>query len=95
MNEAPRYLRAGGRLLVISFHSLEDRMTKQAIRYWQHGPYVPGGLPRLPWAPVLEARSKAIVASDEEAAKNPRARSARLRVAVRTEAPVPADAQVE
>lgn len=64
----PNYLKPGGRLAVISFHSLEDRMVKQAFRddhRWE----------------VLTR--KPLEASDEELAVNPRARSAKLRVAAR------------
>jgi 16S rRNA (cytosine1402-N4)-methyltransferase len=60
-------LAAGGRLAVISFHSLEDRLAKRALRE-------DGGRWRL-W------RRKAVKASMEEIAANPRARSARLRAA--------------
>ena len=61
-------LRPGGRLAVISFHSLEDRRVKEAFR----------DDPRL--TPLSR---KPIVASDEEIAANPRSRSAKLRVAAR------------
>lgn len=81
-------LKVGGRLAVIAFHSLEDRLVKQFIRqYSSHAP-----LPR--WAvvrevdlpqPPLRAIGKAIKASKAELRANPRARSAILRVAERTE----------
>lgn len=80
----PGYLRVGGRAAIISFHSLEDRAVKQAFRaLCGEGPdEVPRGLPvqREVHAHfrALGGR-KAIVASDEEANHNPRARSARLR----------------
>ncbi|MFC3873369.1 16S rRNA (cytosine(1402)-N(4))-methyltransferase RsmH [Neisseria musculi] len=80
-------LKAGGRLAVIAFHSLEDRIVKQFIkRYSQHPP-----LPR--WAAVKEADlpqpplkpvGRAVKPGREETAANPRARSAVLRVAERT-----------
>ena len=77
-------LRPGGRLSVISFHSLEDRMVKQFIR--DHQGRVPGGR-RLPVAVAVPAKLKPIgkaqFPSDEETALNPRARSAVLRVAER------------
>ena len=80
-------LKPGGRLAVIAFHSLEDRIVKQFVKkYSQHPP-----LPR--WAavkeadlplPPLKAVGKAIKPGVEETASNPRARSAVLRVAERT-----------
>jgi 16S rRNA (cytosine1402-N4)-methyltransferase len=85
-------LRHGGRLAVISFHSLEDRIVKQFFRRHSQ-PY--GGdaqIARLPIAaralprPPLELIGRAIRAGDAEIAANPRARSAVLRVAERTEA---------
>ena len=82
-----RRLKQGGRLAVIAFHSLEDRIVKQFVKkYSQHPP-----LPR--WAavkeadlplPPLKAVGKAIKPGVEETASNPRARSAVLRVAERT-----------
>ena len=85
--QAVECLNAGGRLAVIAFHSLEDRLVKQFIR--QYSSHVP--LPK--WAmvreadlpqPPLRAIGKAIKASAAEVAANPRARSAVLRVAERT-----------
>ena len=80
-------LKSGGRLAVIAFHSLEDRIVKQFVKkYSQHPP-----LPR--WAavkeadlplPPLKAVGKAIKPGVEETASNSRARSAVLRVAERT-----------
>jgi 16S rRNA (cytosine1402-N4)-methyltransferase len=69
--EAPRVVRPGGRLVVISFHSLEDRMVKDAMRDGaQHGIY------RL-------LTKKPVVASEVERRQNPRARSAKLRAVER------------
>jgi 16S rRNA (cytosine1402-N4)-methyltransferase len=78
-------LAPGGRLAVISFHSLEDRMVKRFIREEQRGPQLPPDLPVVPEAftPRLRAVGKAIRASDSEVQANPRARSATLRVAER------------
>lgn len=67
-------LAPGGRLGVISFHSLEDRPVKQAFRDWKER-----GLARL-------LTKKPVVASDEEIARNPRSRSAKLRVLERAPA---------
>ena len=76
-------LAVGGRLVVISFHSLEDRIVKRFMRDQERGEQFPRGLP------VMESRrgqrlrriGKAIYASREELVLNPRARSAVMRVA--------------
>jgi 16S rRNA (cytosine1402-N4)-methyltransferase len=77
-------LKPGGRLCVITFHSLEDRLTKQAFRTMQNPCVCPPRAPvctcgRKPVARVLAGG--AIKPSPEEVASNPRARSAKLRVA--------------
>ena len=87
---AERALKPGGRLAVVSFHSLEDRVVK---RFMQARANAAGGGSR--YAPELRHEAaaftlpfrRAIGADDEELAANPRARSAFLRVAVRTDAP--------
>ena len=90
-------LRNGGRLAVISFHSLEDRIVKQFVARASK-PF--GGDPRLARAPITEAElpqpplvavGRAIKPSSAESDANPRARSAVLRVAERTAAPLPPD----
>lgn len=87
----------GGRLAVISFHSLEDRIVKQFIAGASR-PF--GGNPRLARMPIRETAlppvplttvGRAIKPAPGEIAVNPRARSAVLRVAERTAAPLPAD----
>ncbi|MEQ1533833.1 MAG: 16S rRNA (cytosine(1402)-N(4))-methyltransferase RsmH [Sideroxydans sp.] len=79
-------LKAGGRMSVISFHSLEDRMVKQFMRDAAEGDKIPK------WVPIRAAEvpqgkvklmGKPIYASEQELAINPRARSAVLRVAER------------
>lgn len=84
LTKATKVLRKGGRLVVISFHSLEDRLVKRALRPAPP----PAGLPRHlplpetaphPWKSI----SKVIKASDEEVAQNPRSRSAVMRIAER------------
>lgn len=74
----PRYLSPGGRVAVISFHSLEDRMVKTAFRRPAPGPGEE--------EPMLERLTrKPVVPSEREARENPRARSAKLRVARRSD----------
>ncbi|MCX8087619.1 MAG: 16S rRNA (cytosine(1402)-N(4))-methyltransferase RsmH [Rhodocyclaceae bacterium] len=77
-------LRPGGRLAVISFHSLEDRIVKRFLRSAATPPAPPKGVPvkasELP-PPQVRLIGKAQKASEAEIATNPRARSARLRVA--------------
>ncbi|MGE5714987.1 MAG: 16S rRNA (cytosine(1402)-N(4))-methyltransferase RsmH [Betaproteobacteria bacterium] len=94
LEQAARRLRTGGRLVVISFHSLEDRIVKRFVDGHAHpGRPLPAerGLPLraadLP-APRLMARAR-LRADAEEIAANPRARSAVMRVAERTDAPWP------
>jgi 16S rRNA (cytosine1402-N4)-methyltransferase len=83
-------LASGGRLAVISFHSLEDRIVKRFMRDESRPPVLPRRLPLraadLP-APRLRLLGKAIRPTEQEVEANPRARSAVLRVAERTEAP--------
>ncbi len=88
-------LKTGGRLAVISFHSLEDRIVK---RFFVFASQPFGGDPRLAKLPIptdalpgapLVAIGRAVRASAREIAANPRARSATLRVAERTAHPVP------
>ena len=78
-----------GRLAVISFHSLEDRVVKRFMRDVAHPSSLPAKLPvrhaELP-APRLRLVGRAVRPSAEEVAANPRARSAVMRVAERTEA---------
>lgn len=73
------YLRPGGRLLVISFHSLEDRMVKQAMKKYSGAGYgaIRDMAPSKPVARLL--CKKPLVADAAELAKNPRAASAKLR----------------
>ncbi|WP_434930987.1 16S rRNA (cytosine(1402)-N(4))-methyltransferase RsmH [Shewanella sp. HL-SH5] len=76
-----------GRLSVISFHSLEDRMVKRFIRRHSQGESVPYGLPitedQINKSRKLKPMSKALKPSDEEIEQNPRSRSSVLRVAER------------
>ncbi|MFN3303530.1 MAG: 16S rRNA (cytosine(1402)-N(4))-methyltransferase RsmH [Roseateles sp.] len=87
LSAALRLLRAGGRLAVISFHSLEDRRVKQFIAAHskaevdRRAPFAP------PPALVLKSLGR-VMPSSAEVAANPRARSAVLRIAERTDAPL-------
>jgi 16S rRNA (cytosine1402-N4)-methyltransferase len=83
-------LRPGGRLVVLSYHSLEDRIVKEAFRGLANPCVCPPGLPvcgcgRVPRARLLTPR--AVTASPKEVGSNPRARSARLRAVERLPAP--------
>ncbi|BAT59305.1 ribosomal RNA small subunit methyltransferase H [Variibacter gotjawalensis] len=92
---AERVLAPGGKLAMISFHSLEDRVVKRFIAARAKAAAVSRHMPLAASAPPSFAdATKAIVADDEEIAMNPRSRSAKLRVATRTEAPV-SDAPVD
>ncbi|VAW80652.1 16S rRNA (cytosine(1402)-N(4))-methyltransferase [hydrothermal vent metagenome] len=78
-------LAPGGRLAVISFHSLEDRIVKRFIRDQYRGPQLPPDLPVIPegYEPKLKPVGKLIRADASEIDTNPRSRSAVLRVAER------------
>ena len=84
MDTAPDKLRPSGSLAVISFHSLEDRIVKNGIRRREDGCTCPRDFPVCTCGFVQTLRSvsrKPILPSPEEQAANPRARSAKLRVA--------------
>ncbi len=85
LDQALAMLAPEGRLVVISFHSLEDRIVKQFMREHSQGKQLPRGLPIQgdPEKGPLELLSKAIKADDQELGVNVRARSAIMRVARR------------
>jgi len=85
LEAAPDRLNVGGRLCVISFHSLEDRLVKQAIHRRVDGCTCPKTLPVCVcgFRQTLKTVGGVITASREELERNPRARSAKLRVAER------------
>lgn len=72
---APRLLKRGGRLVVISFHSLEDRLVKDALRAGSQR-----GSKQAVWDVLTK---KPVTATEEEMGSNPRARSAKMRAAQR------------
>jgi 16S rRNA (cytosine1402-N4)-methyltransferase len=79
-------LTVGGRLVVISFHSLEDRIVKQTFRRWEGACVCPPGLPVCGCGRVRRARvltSRPVIADPVEIQSNPRARSAKLRAVER------------
>jgi 16S rRNA (cytosine1402-N4)-methyltransferase len=87
---AERSLKPGGRLAVVTFHSLEDRIVKRFFRERSGG--TPAGSRHRPvlvdaTEPTFERVAKPVSPSERELAANPRARSARLRSAVRSAAP--------
>ena len=86
MDTAPDKLKVGGRLCVISFHSLEDRIVKSGIAARENGCTCPREAPICTCGFVKTLRSvsrKPILPSEDEIERNPRARSAKLRVAER------------
>lgn len=96
LNDAEKILVKGGRLIVVTFHSLEDRIVKQFLQ--SRSGETRGGSRHLPQLgatrsatadslPIfLLPRKKPVLSSEAESDVNPRARSAKLRVAIRTEA---------
>ena len=78
-------LKPKGRIAVITFHSLEDRITKQTFKELAQGCTCPPSLPMCVChhVPTVKAKNKAVEPSQREVEENPRARSAKLRVAVK------------
>ncbi|MED4882966.1 16S rRNA (cytosine(1402)-N(4))-methyltransferase RsmH [Bacillus smithii] len=84
LNDAIELLNPGGRISVITFHSLEDRICKQIFKSLSSAPDLPPGLPILPeeYRPKLKViTKKPIVPNEAEIMNNNRARSAKLRIA--------------
>ena len=83
--DAVSMLNSGGRIAVITFHSLEDRITKQTFKELAQGCTCPSSLPMCVChnVPTVKTKNKAIEPSQREVEENPRSRSAKLRVAVK------------
>ena len=84
LEQAVALLDAGGRASVITFHSLEDRIVKTIFKEYSALPELPRGLPIVPdsMTPQLKLiNRKPILPSEEELKQNPRAKSAKLRIA--------------
>ena len=82
LEQAIDLLNVGGRLCVITFHSLEDRLVKTTFKKYSEVDKMVAGLPFIPeeYQPILKIVGKSIVPSKEELEVNNRARSSRLRV---------------
>ena len=86
LGEAYRWLRPGGRLVVLAYHSLEDRLVKEAFRTWAKSCLCPRSIPvcRCGWSQkVTLLTPRPLRPSEDEIERNPRARSARLRAVER------------
>ena len=86
LEQAAQLLSPGGKLVVISFHSLEDRLAKRFIRDYGRGPHVPRTLPvedALLARPAFRKPGRALRPGSVEVARNPRARSACMRIGER------------
>jgi 16S rRNA (cytosine1402-N4)-methyltransferase len=83
LEQTPRWIKPGGRLVIISYHSLEDRMVKHFIRAGNVRGEVVKDLYGNPVAPFRSIGSHAVKPTEEEIAANPRARSAKLRTGER------------
>lgn len=83
LEQAIELLNVGGRICVITFHSLEDRIVKNALKKYSEVDIMVKGLPFIPeeYLPILKLVGKSITPSDKELEENNRARSSRLRVA--------------
>lgn len=83
LQEAARIVSINGRIAVITFHSLEDRLCKRAFQTWSTRKEVPRGLPIIPEgfeAPFKQITRRPIAPSKDELKRNRRSRSAKLRV---------------
>ncbi|MBP2077541.1 16S rRNA (cytosine(1402)-N(4))-methyltransferase RsmH [Oceanobacillus polygoni] len=89
LHQAARMVDVGGRIAVITFHSLEDRLCKQAFKKWSTEKDTPRNLPVIPiehQAPFKLITRKPVIPKDMELDENRRSRSAKLRVVEKTNA---------
>lgn len=83
LHQAAKVVKIGGRIAVITFHSLEDRLCKSAFRKWSTMKEIPRNMPVIPEGhqpPFQLITRKPIIAKDEEVSENRRSRSAKLRI---------------
>lgn len=84
LEQSLQVLKPGGRLVVISYHSLEDRLVKRIVKTGNFEGEVQKDMYGNSIQPMISVTKKAIIPSEEEIAQNPRSRSAKLRVGERT-----------
>ena len=83
LDKCIKLLKTGGRILVLSFHSLEDKIVKQKMKFWEKECVCPKSFPVCVCSKIQQAKiinKKIIVSSDEEIKKNSRSKSAKLRI---------------